>query len=225
MFNIAIFLAAAGITILEMSEASAVGIALYADTKRKVVFGFLAAGVLVVLFPTALIGQLIELVPIVLVRLFSATLLLYFGQRLLKSAARSFMFQRIGFPKGDEEREKGAGFTAFSVGTVEAFEAAIVLVALYPNGYLATLVGLISGILVVIIFSIILHSQIRKIKQAIMKASVSSLLFTFSAFWYAETFYNLDDLFLIPIFIVTFIAVYYGANMISRKMERKRTAA
>ena len=222
MLDFAILLAAAGITLLEMSEASAVGITLYADTKRRSIFGYLAAGVIIVFLPTAIVGSLIDLVPILIVRLLSATLLLYFGIRLLKSAARSFMFQRIGFPKGDHAPDKGVELTAFSVGAVEAFEAAIVLVALYPNGFLSTLAGIIAGVLLVVVFSIVLHSQIRKVKQAIMKAAVSAILFTFSAFWYTEAAYNLNDLLLIPMFAVSFIIVYALSNAWARRMESAR---
>ncbi len=225
MLDIAIILAATGITVLEMAEASAVGITLYAGTKQSSIFAYLAAGVFVIFLPTAIIGGLIDLIPITYVRLISATLLLYFGVRLLRSAARSFMFQKIGFPGGESMVEKGVGFTAFSVGAVEAFEAAIVLVALYPNGYVSTLLGIVAGVLLVIGFSIVLQTQIRKVKQALMKAMVSAILLTFSAFWYSETIYAMNDLLLIPLFIGFLIVVYYLANAWAGKMEKSRHPA
>ena len=208
-----ILLAAVGITTLELAEASAVGIALYAESRRKMVFLSVAVGVAVIFIPTALAGSFLSIFPLVYVRLFSATLLLYFGLRLIRSARRSFRYQRQGFKgKSEETHEKGLMVTALSVGAVEAFEAAIVLVALYPNNYDSTLIGVSIGIIAVIAFSFILHSQIRKIKQAIMKVTVSALLLTFSTFWYLESAVAVNDLLLIPIFLVFFIVVYFVSS-------------
>jgi len=39
------------------------------------------------------------------------------------------------------------------------------------------------GMAVVIAATLILHSQVRKVKQAIMKMAVSALLLSFSLFW------------------------------------------
>ncbi|MCL5679434.1 MAG: hypothetical protein M1301_04330 [Candidatus Thermoplasmatota archaeon] len=204
----AIFLAALGITTLELAEASAVGIALYAESRRISALLAVAAGVVIIMIPTALAGSFISIFPLIYVRLFSATLLLYFGLRLMKSARRSFRYQREGFRPKVEEREKGLMVTAVSVGAVEAFEAAIVLVALYPNNYDSTLLGVSIGIIAVLVFSFILHSQIRKIKQAAMKVAVSSLLLSFSAFWYVESVKAISDLLLIPLFVIFFTIVY-----------------
>ena len=205
----AIFLAALGITTLELAEASAVGIALYAESRRISALLAVAVGVIIIMIPTALAGSFIAKFPLVYVRIFSATLLLYFGLRLMKSARRSFRYQREGFrPKGEEKGEKGLMVTAVSVGAVEAFEAAIVLVALYPNNYDSTLLGVSIGIIAVLVFSFILHSQIRKIKQAAMKVAVSSLLLSFSAFWYVESVKAISDLLLIPLFVIFFSIVY-----------------
>lgn len=217
-----ILLAAVGITTLELAEASAVGIALYAESKRKMVFLSVAIGVAVIFIPTALAGSFISIFPLVYVRLFSATLLLYFGLRLIRSARRSFRYQRQGFKgKPEESHEKGLMMTALSVGAVEAFEAAIVLVALYPNNYDSTLIGVSIGIIAVIAFSFILHSQIRKIKQAIMKVTVSALLLTFSTFWYLESAVAVNDLLLIPIFLVFFFVVFLVS---SHNIEPSRVA-
>ena len=214
MIDLGIFLAAAGITILEMAEAAAVGIALYAETKNITAFLAIALGVLVIFIPTAVVGNLIAYLPIFLVRLISATLLLYFGLRLMKSARRSVRISRgLGSGRGAEhEEQKGLFAAGFSVGAVEAFEAAIVLVALYPNSYSSTVLGLVAGVLVVIAAAFILHSQIRKVKQANMKIFVSSILLTFSAFWYAESVTVVSDLVLIPVFILFCALVYYTSH-------------
>lgn len=210
-FNIAILLAAMGIVLLEMSEATAVGLALYGDSKKSSVFLWVSLGVLAIFIPTAIAGNFISYFPVFYVRIFSALLLLYFGIRLIRSARRSVKFS-IGIKpsgKGESHEEKGLNATAFSVGAVEAFEAAIVLVALFPNSYFSTLVGVVIGVVLVIIAALILHNQIRKVKQAIMKVVVSALLLTFSAFWFGESVMVLSDLYLIPLFVVFFLIVYY----------------
>lgn len=212
--NIAIFLAAMGITVLEMSEASAVGMALYADSKRLSAYGAVTLGVVTVIIPTMLVGSYIDIFPVFYVRLVSATLLLYFGQRLAKSARRSFKFQRIGPPKdgGHNEPEKGLLVTGYSVGLVEAFEAAIVLVALFPQNYDSTGLGLALGAVIVVIAAYLLRTQIRKVKQATVKTAVSALLLSFSAFWYAESVISMNDILLIPLFLAFYVIVYTFAT-------------
>ena len=210
MFDTAIFLAAFGITLLEMAEASAVGLSLHMDSGSYTPFHAVSLGVAVVLIPTALVGNLILIFPLFYVRLVSATLLLYFGVRLAKSARRSMKFQRIGFPKGKEsDTEKSAVSTAFSVGLVEAFEAAIVLVALFPESYYSTMYGLLIGMVAVVISVYLLRSQVRKVKQATVKVAVSAILLAFSLFWYLESVVLVNDLMLVPFFVVFFIIVYY----------------
>ncbi len=214
VFNIGILLAALGITVLEMSEATAVGMALYADSRSSSAYGAVSLGVITIFIPTMIVGNYIALLPIFYVRLVSATLLLYFGQRLAKSSRRAFKFQRQG-PSGQqkhEESEKGVLATAYSVGLVEAFEAAIVLVALFPENYDSTGIGLLAGIAIVVIAAYLLRTHIRKVKQAIVKTSVSAILLSFAAFWYAESFANVSDLYLIPLFAVFYVLVYLFAT-------------
>ncbi len=223
MVNPGIFLAAMGIMLLEMSEASAVSMALSADAKNSLPFVAAVLGIFAILIPATVLGKEIELFPIFYIRLVSAILLLYFGQRLMKSARRSMKFQYMkNFPKSHKEEpsEKGINTTAFLVGATEAFEAAIVLVALFPQGFDSTIYGAILGGVIVIFGSILLRTQIRQIKQAIMKVGVASLLLTFSLFWFIETVKVISDLFLIPFFIIFFIIVYeysiYGLKNIPR---------
>ncbi len=214
MFNVAVLLAALGITLLEMAEASAVGISLYGDTGRKSAFTAVALGALVIFALTATVGDMIDLLPLFYIRIASATLLLYFGQRLARSARRSMRFQKFGFPgrKGEHEDPRGILSTGFSVGAVEAFEAAIVLVALFPEGYYSTLTGLVAGVIIVILAAYALKSQVRKVKQAIMKVTVSALLLSFSAFWYAESAMAVNDILLAPLFLGFLAAVYFAAT-------------
>ena len=207
----AIFLAALGITVLEFTEAAAVGLALYADSGKHAAFLYVALGSLVVLVPTFLVGSLIGLLPAIYVRLVAGVLLLYFGLRLAKSARRSVLNTRQGGQR-TEHFEKGIMATGFSVGAIEAFEAAIVLVGLLPNGFVATLGGLTTGIVLVVIATYALRSQVRKVKQADSKIVVSALLLSFASFWFGEAFFSPPDLVLIPLFGVFALAVYLFAN-------------
>ena len=210
-FDAGIFLAAAGITTLEFAEAAAVGLALYAESRLAVAFIYVIAGVLVVMVPTLLIGGLISYLPTVYVRLIGGVLLLYFGQRLARSARRSVVRSRTtGFQS--ETFEKGLFYTGFSVGAVEAFEASIVLVGLLPENYDSAGIGILLGVLVVAVATYLLRSQVRKVKQANMKVVVAGLLLAFSAFWFGETFWELNDLLLIPLFVAFASMTYWFAN-------------
>ena len=207
----AIFLAALGITTLELVEAAAVALALYGQSGRPSVFLYTALGTAVVFAPMFVVGALITLLPDFLVKLTAGTLLLYFGQRLVKSARRAVLSARKGGTH-EERFEKGETATAFSVGAVEAFEAAIVLVGLLPNGFQSTILGMAGGICVVIVATYLLRGQVRKVKQADMKIAVSALLLSFATFWFGEVLVPLNDLLLIPLFLLYAAVVYRFAN-------------
>jgi uncharacterized membrane protein len=210
----AIFFAALGITTLELVEAAAVALALYAHSHRPAVFLYTAAGTVVVFGPMFVVGALITLLPDYVVKLTAGILLLYFGQRLVKSARRAVLSARKG-STFKEHFEKGELATAFSVGAVEAFEAAIVLVGLLPNGFESTVFGMAGGIGVVVVAVYALRDQARKVKQANMKVAVSALLLSFATFWFGEVFGPLNDLLLVPLFLVYVSAVYWFANRAS----------
>ena len=207
----AIFLAAMGITLLEISEASAVGLAISSEGGNKV-FLYVALGVLIVLVVAFAVGQQMARLPIVYIRIVAGVLLLYFGLRLTRSARRAVLRSRSSVPYKDEGIEKGVFYTAFSVGLVEAFEAAIVLIALIPNNFYSTLYGMTLGLLVVVLGTVILTSQVRKIKPANMKVVVAALLISFSIFWFAEAVITVSDLWLVPLFIIFGLAVYFFAH-------------
>ena len=211
IFDLAIFLAAIGITTLELAEAAAVGLALFADFGKYSAFLYVALGVIAVLIPTFFVGSAIALLPAVYVRLVGGVLLLYFGIRLVGSARRSVLTGRTGGFK-QEEFVKGILYTGFSVGAVEAFEAAIVLVGLLPNNFASTSLGLTGGVVIVVVSTYILRNQVRKIKQANMKVVVSALLLSFSVFWFGEAVHALNDLLLVPLFAVFVLAVHQIAN-------------
>jgi uncharacterized membrane protein len=216
LFDPAIFLAALGITTLEVVETAAVALALYAHSGRSAVFLYAALGTAAVFAPMFVLGALITLLPDVLIKLTAGALLLYFGQRLVKSARRAVLNARRG--SGYKEHfEKGEMATAFSVGAVEAFEAAIVLVGLLPNGFQSTVFGMASGIGVVAVSAYLLRDQVRKVKQADMKIAVSALLLSFATFWFGEALVQLNDLILIPLFLFYAAVVYKIANRPSPK--------
>ena len=207
----AIFLAAMGITLLEISEAAAVGLAISSEGGNKV-FLYVALGVLIVFVIAFAVGQQMARLPIVYIRIVAGVLLLYFGLRLTRSARRAVLRSRSSVPYKEEGIEKGVFYTAFSVGLVEAFEAAIVLIALIPNNFYSTLYGMTLGLLVVVLGTVILKSQVRKIKQANMKVVVAALLLSFSVFWFAEAVITVSDLWLVPLFIIFGLAVYFFAH-------------
>ncbi|MGC8565185.1 MAG: hypothetical protein ACP5R0_01440 [Thermoplasmata archaeon] len=211
MFDPAVFLAAMGITLLEISEASAVALALYAEGGSRA-FVYVSFGIAIVLIITFIVGQEISLLPILFVRLVAGFLLLYFGIRLARSARRAVLRSRKGNGNSEENVERGLFYTGFSVGAVEAFEAAIVLVALIPINYTSTFLGLVTGLIIVAIATVILRTQIRKIKQANMKIAVSALLLSFSLFWVLEAFIETSDLYLIFFFAIFFLGVYLFAH-------------
>ncbi len=238
-FDPAIFSAALGITMLEMVEASAVGLALYGESRRPAAFFYVALGVLVIFAPMFVVGAAFSSLPILDVKLIGGVLLLYFGQRLIKSARRAVLNARRNKVSADHF-EKGVMSTGFSVGAIEAFEAAIVLVGLLPNNFQSTALGMGVGIVVVVAATYALKNQVRKVKQANMKVVVSALLLSFPTVWLVSeallysgllfvplskqlteshdllsiltTPANLQNLLILPIFFAYVFAVYRFAN-------------
>ena len=65
-----------------------------------------------------------------------------------------------------------------------------------------------AGIAVVVIATYLLRDHVRKVKQADMKIAVSALLLSFATFWFGEAVVPLDDLLLVPLFLLYAVAVY-----------------
>ncbi|MGA2876362.1 MAG: hypothetical protein ABSE82_12585 [Nitrososphaerales archaeon] len=210
-FDLGIFLAALGITTLEMVEAAAVGLALYADSKKVMSFVVIALGALVVFAPTFVVGGLISYLPVRIIRAIGGVLLLYFGLRLIKSARKTVLRERSK-KIFVEEFTKGLAATGFSVGAIEAFEASIVMIGLLPNNFNSTSLGFAVGIVAVIVSTYVLRKHVRKVKQAVTKVFVSALLLSFATFWFAEIALNPNDLFLVPLFVIFAAIVYFVAN-------------
>ena len=210
----AIFLAALGITTLELVETAAVALALHAHSGKDVVYLYAGLGTAAVFAPMFVLGALITLLPDAIIKLTAGVLLLYFAQRLARSARRTVLNARKG-NHFHEDFHRGTMATAFSVGAIEAFEAAIVLVGLLPNGFQPTVFGMSSGIVIVVASTYLLRDHVRKVKQADMKIAVSALLFSFATFWFGEAVVPLDDIILIPLFALFVTIVYKMANRAS----------
>ena len=241
-FDPSIFFAALGITLLEIVEAAAVGLALYGDSRRPAAFLFVGLGVAVVFAPLFLLSAVFSKLPLLDVKAVGGVLMLYFGQRLVRSARRAVLNSRKAkAPTTDANLQKDVMVTGFSVGAIEAFEASIVLVGLLPIDFNSTVDGMGLGIVAVIVATYLLKNQVRKVKQANMKVAVAALLLAFGTLWFVEvglrlsglllvtlsrrliaptpTLYSvltsptsLQNLLIIPFFIVYLVAVYKFAN-------------
>jgi uncharacterized membrane protein len=203
-----VFLAAAGITILELAEAGAVALALYGASGKQSIFLSTGFGVIVILVPTLLLGSALARLPGYLVNSVAAVLLVWFGVKLMRSARRSLVRGRSGNLFTQEEPSRHLHYAAFSVGAVEAFEAGVVIVALLPKDFTVTVEGFTVGVFAVILATYALRSQVRKVKQAQMKEFVSAILLSFGTFWGLEVGVRLSDLLLIPLFVLYLLLGY-----------------
>jgi uncharacterized membrane protein len=198
-FDPSIFFAALGITILEIVEAAAIGLALYGDSRRPAAFLFVALGVATVFVPLFLLSTVFSKLPLLDVKAVGGVLMLYFGQRLVRSARRAVLNGRKNNAPSAEHLQKDVMVTGFSVGAIEAFEASIVLVGLLPIGFNSTVAGMGLGVVVVIVATYALKNQVRKVKQANMKVVVSALLLSFGTLWFVEVALRLSGLLLVTL--------------------------
>ena len=200
-----VFFAALGISLLELSEAGAVT-AIYQGLYRgfrPVLYSL--AGVLLVLIPTFTVGRYIVYLPLDYVLAASAVILFYFGYRLLRSARR--YFKRMNKGRGGEE-ERGDLAVVFTVSAIEAFEAALVLIALIPKSYASTLMGTLIAAAVVVVLTALIKNQVARIRLPHLKYVLSSLLFSLGTLWAMEaTGLEITDLVLLPLFLA-----YLGIN-------------
>ncbi len=215
MIDPGVALAALGITLLELSEASAVGASVFAETRSLASsFGAMVLGEIIVLAPAFAAGRALQYVPLFYIRLVSAILLLYFGLRLARSTRRTVLRSRrgqAGSTASEFSEGKGLAATAFSVGVTEALETAIVLEGLLPESYSSTALGFGIGAIAVALLTYVMKEGITRIRVAALKNFVSAMLLTFAAFWFAEAFISISDLILLPIFVIMFVVVYLYA--------------
>jgi len=206
-----VFFAALGISLLELSEAGAVT-AIYQGLYRgfrPVLYSL--AGVLLVLIPTFTVGRYIVYLPLDYVLAASAVILFYFGYRLLRSARRYFKGMNKG---GGGEEERGDLAVVFTVSAIEAFEAALVLIALIPKSYASTLMGTLIAAAVVVVLTALIKNQVARIRLPHLKYVLSSLLFSLGTLWAMEaTGLEITDLVLLPLFLA-----YLGINYLLIKV-------
>ena len=206
-----VFFAALGISLLELSEAGAVT-AIYQGLYRgfrPVLYSL--AGVLLVLIPTFTVGRYIVYLPLDYVLAASAVILFYFGYRLLRSARRYFKRMNKG---GGGEEKRGDLAVVFTVSAIEAFEAALVLIALIPKSYASTLMGTLIAAAVVVVLTALIKNQIARIRLPHLKYVLSSLLFSLGTLWAMEaTGLEITDLVLLPLFLA-----YLGINYLLIKV-------
>ena len=179
---------------MELSEAGAVTAIYQAAYKGWRPTLYSIAGVAAVLVPTFIVGKYIVLLPLQYVLGVSAVLF-YFGYRLLRSSRRYFK----GIRKTGEEKE-GVGMV-FAVSVTEAFEAALVIVALIPKSYFSALSGTLIAEGSVVALTIALKDQIAKIRLPHLKFVLSSLLFSLGTMLGIEIFMDMSELFLLALFV------------------------
>lgn len=206
IMNPAIFLAAFGMSLLELSEAAAVAIIFSGIYKNSKPYIYAILGILIIFIPVFTLGRYISLLPINYVLLAAGLILFYFGYRLIRSARRSF--KRISKHGSDEDKQEGI-ITVFVVSVTEALEAGLVILALIPRGYISSLLGSISSLLVLIPLAISLKSRLMKIRIPQLKFVLSALLFSLGSLFLAEVFTEINEIFL-PMFFVTYLAVNYA---------------
>ena len=180
---------------MELSEAGAVTAIYQAAYKGWRPTLYSIAGVAAVLVPTFIVGKYIVLLPLQYVLGVSAVLF-YFGYRLLRSSRRYFK----GIRKTGEEKKEGVG-VVFAVSVTEAFEAALVIVALIPKSYFSALSGTLIAGGSVVALTIALKDQIAKIRLPHLKFVLSSLLFSLGTMWGIEIFMDMSELFLLALFV------------------------
>jgi uncharacterized membrane protein len=226
------------ITVLELTEVVAIVYALSASNRsmRQGVLGAISGVVFVSLL--ALVAGVVivqyQSVAETILLIVSALLLWGFGIVLFRSTIKSYFKEALkkkgtgdkgSQPVTDELGSKALFSGGFSVGAVETLEAVIVLLALTAGGYGdEAVIGFIAGGALLLILGYVLHDSIRKVKVPPLKWVGTTLLFTFAIFWSGESMEdagwfnwptfgtNFSDIVLVPIFVLTLVAVWYAVN-------------
>ncbi len=202
--ELAAFVAALAITLLELTEVAALVFALGAEQPSIRAAGYgAAAGTALVGAVTLAVGAVLLAIPTDLLLGAAAVVLAAFGLFLLRSTVRAY--RRARGPPGAPHPPAAQFAGGFAVGSVEATEAAIVLLALAAAGFpLEALSGAIVGGALVLGIAALLHDRVRRVKVAPLKLGATALLFTFAIFWGGEALgvaFPLGDFVLLPIFV------------------------
>ncbi|HTT26585.1 MAG TPA: hypothetical protein VMH90_06480 [Thermoplasmata archaeon] len=210
--DIAAVLLAFALTIIEMTEVVALVFAIGAerDALRPAAAGAVA-GVAGVSAIALAVGVGLEALPRGPLLGGAALTLFLFGIFLLRSTLRAYRRARAPATEGPP-KWAGLHFAGGAVvGSVEATEVVIVLVALAAGGHgFSALVGaVLAGVLLVGV-ALVVHERIRRIKVPTLKFAATSALFSFAAFWGAEAVgfrwpgpSAYVDLWLLPLFAVS----------------------
>lgn len=224
-------LAAFLITLLEMTEVVILVVAVSAEhpSARPGATGAVA-GVGVVSLLAVGVGALLGAFAHLYLLWVSGILLAAFGIFLFRSTLRSY--RRAAYPlQGNGPPRELAGAvqfgTGFTVGSVEAVEAVIVLLAITAAGYgLSALVGALAAGAILVVLALLVHERLRKVKVPWLKLLGTSMLFTFAGFWFGEALgvaWPGSDLFLVPLFILS-ILIVRGAVQLGMKPAPSPTA-
>jgi Ca2+/H+ antiporter, TMEM165/GDT1 family len=185
---LAAVLLAFALTIIEMTEVVALVFALGAErgALRPAALGAVA-GVAGVSGVALVVGVGLEALPRGPLLGGAAVTLFLFGIFLYRSTRKAYRRARApasAAPPVPSHLHFAGGAV---VGSVEATEVVIVLVALAAggNGFSALLGSVAAGILLVVIAAVI-HERIRRIKVPTLKFAATSALFSFAVFWGAE---------------------------------------
>jgi uncharacterized membrane protein len=217
------------ITLVELTEVVALVFALSAD-HHTIAHGAAGAvsGTTLVAVIALTFGALIISFPRDYLLWASAVVLTGFGVFLFRSTLRSYRRSRASAaaarpappPSGSSLQFAGG----FSVGAVEATEAAVVLLALAAAGYgFSALVGAVVAAAVLVATTAVVHERIRRIKVPWLKLGATSMLFAFAVFWAGEAA-NLSwpgaDLVLVGLFFLGLLIVRGGVELGLRRGPR-----
>jgi Ca2+/H+ antiporter, TMEM165/GDT1 family len=204
------------ITLIELTEVVALVFALSAD-HHTVAHGAVGAvsGITVVALIALGFGALIVAFPKEYLLWASAIVLTAFGVFLFRSTLRSYRRSRAApggaSAKAPPSRSSLQFAGGFSVGSVEATEVVVVLIALAAAGYgFSALVGALAAGVVLVAATAVVQERIRRIKVPWLKLGANAMLFAFAVFWAGEAAgisWPGSDLFLIPLFFLGLVVI------------------
>ena len=207
--DLAAVLLAFTLTVIEMTEVVALVFALGAEggALRPAALGAIA-GVAGVSLVALAVGVGLEALPRGPLLGGAAVTLFLFGLFLYRSTRKAYRRARAPPGAAGPSRPALPFAGGVVVGSVEATEVVVVLVALAAggNGFSAVLGAIAAGVLLVVVAALV-HERIRRIKVPTLKFAATSALFAFAVFWGSEAVgfawpgpAAWQDLWLLPLF-------------------------
>jgi Ca2+/H+ antiporter, TMEM165/GDT1 family len=204
------------ITLIELTEVVALVFALSAD-HTTIAHGALGAvsGITLVAVIALAFGAFVIAFPREYLLWASAVVLTGFGVFLYRSTLRSYRRSRASAgatnataPSSRSSLQFAGGF---SVGSVEATEVVVVLIAIAAAGYgFSALVGAVVAGAVLVAAAAVVQERIRRIKVPWLKLGANAMLFAFAVFWAGEAVgiaWPGSDFFLIPLFLLGLVVI------------------